>query len=216
MDIYSNLKKCKTLEEAQELYPEFREVLNANDIIKHKSINVKKIEQKIPSKDFSLYILKQKWGELKTLTEIAEELGLKSRSSLGWFMDKIKFPDLTSNYQTLLKASDPKLNEVITQKTKDYNKKHPEKILEHNRMLAQRQELIQMNKELAEIMWEKMPNLKTAMSDFKRLNPDISKKDFSAAFWAAHPEFKEEMSKIRKEIGQKRRLENKENKKNKQ
>ena len=57
LDIYSNLKKCKTLEEAQELYPEFREVLNANDIIKHKSINVKKIEQKIASEHTRIHHL---------------------------------------------------------------------------------------------------------------------------------------------------------------
>ena len=101
--------------------------------------------------------------------------------------------------------ADENLNKDIAEKVKAFNRLHPEKIVEHNRLLAQRPEIIQMNKELAEEMWLRMPDVREEMSKFRRDNPELSSMDFYDAFWKAHPEYKLLMSKIRKEIGAQRR-----------
>ena len=212
LQIYEKLNTCKTLEEAKNIYPEFKEIVEANKVIKKSSVNIKAIKEKMPLEEFSLYVLKERWGKLKTLNEIADDFGMKSRNSLGWVLDKIKLPDFNSNYQTLLRNSDPKYNAITSQKTKNYNQKHPERMITHNRILSQRPEIIEKNRDLAEKMWERMPELKLAMSEFKRKNPDISQKDFSQAFWDAHPEYKIKISEIRKEIGYERRCDDIKNK----
>ena len=109
---YSPIQECKTLDEAGNLFPEFRQVLNLNSVIVHKTPNVKEIMKHIPLEEFSLFVLKERWCSLKTLDEVSASLGLKSRAALGWFLDKIHMPDLGKNYQTILKASDEKLNNV--------------------------------------------------------------------------------------------------------
>lgn len=202
---YAPLLECKTLGKAQNLFPEFREILQTNTVITKGSKNIRTINEHIDLKDLSLYILKERWGKLKTLNEVAELLGLKNRSALGWLLEKIRMPDLGKNYQALLKASDENLNKDIAEKVKAFNRLHPEKIVEHNRLLAQRPEIIQMNKELAEEMWLRMPDVREEMSKFRRDNPELSSMDFYDAFWKAHPEYKLLMSKIRKEIGAQRR-----------
>lgn len=204
---FSPLLEMNSLDEVKRNYPEFSNILNAKKVITKGSKNTKKIENTVSLDGLSLYILKERWAKLKTENEIAKELGLKSRSALGWILDKIKMPELGSKYQSLLKASDAKLNNEISQRTKNYNKSHPNKMVEHNRLLAQRPEIIAMNKELADEMWARMPELKEAMRVFRRDNPKIRKEDFSEAFWQAHPEFKKRMSEIRKEIGYERRNE---------
>lgn len=205
LQTYAKLFDCESLEKAKNLYPEFREVLQANAVIKKNSPNIKKITQIIPLEDLTLHILKERWGNLKTLDEIAQELGLKNRSALAWTMEKIQMPDLGKNYQALLKASDERLNAIVSQKVKSFNQAHPERMLIHNRMLAQRPEVIQMNKELADEMWERMPELKAEMSYFRRDNPDIKREDFYAAFWEAYPQYKKLMSQVRLEIAEARR-----------
>lgn len=207
LQTYAELLDCKNLAKAQNIYPEFRGVLQANAVVQKGSKNIRKIEEKVSLKDFSLYILKERWGKLKTEDEIAKELGLKNRSALGWVLDKIHMPNPGKNYLALLKSSDEVLNRSIAEKVKAFNREHPEKIIEHNRLLAQRPEIVQMNKELADEMWERMPEVKEEMSRFRRDNPHIKRADFYEAFWAAYPGYKELMSVIRKEIGAARRAE---------
>lgn len=204
---YNALLNMKSLEEVKNYYPEFSNILNAKTVITKGSKNTKIIENTISLNDLSLYILKERWANLKTENEIAHTLGLKNRSALGWILNQIKMPELGTKYQSLLKASDEKLNKEISQRTKNYNKSHPSKMIDHNRLLAQRPEIIALNKELADEMWARMPELKEAMRVFRSDNPKIRKEDFAEAFWQAHPEYKKQMSEIRKEIGYERRTE---------
>ena len=71
---YSPLLECKTLGKAQNMFYEFRDVLPANVVIKHKSPNVKKIMESVKLEDLSLVLLKERWGNLKTLDEICHNL----------------------------------------------------------------------------------------------------------------------------------------------
>src|SRR5574344_1744413 len=112
INTYSQLSECKTLSEAQNLYPEFREVLQANAVVKHKSPNIKKVESQIPLEEFSLNLLKSRWADLKTMDELGK------------------------SYQALLKASDEKLNNDISQKVKNYHKTHYDAMLRHNNALS--------------------------------------------------------------------------------
>lgn len=201
LNTYSQLLECKTLGKAQAIFPEFREVLQANAVISKGSKNTRTIADRVPLEDLSLYILKERWAKLKTVDEVAKSLGLKNRSSIAWVMDKIRMPDLGKNYQALLKASDETLNRQIAQKVKSYNEAHPETIIAHNRMLAQSPEILQMNKDFADEMWQRMPELKEEMRNFRRDNPHIRACDFYESFWNAFPQYKKLMSDIRKEIG---------------
>lgn len=203
-EIYRPLLSCKSLEEAQNLFPEFREVLQADTVIQRLCANFRQINQRVLLKDLSLYLLKERWANLKTIDEIAMQLGLKSRSSLTWLIDKIRIPALGKNYQNLLKASDEGLNKEISQKVKAYNAQNREKVLAHNRKLSYDPRCIALNRDLSLQMWNNMPNVKKAMSDFRKENPYL-RKGFYRAFWDKHPELKAEVSRVRKELGEQRR-----------
>ena len=201
---YAPLLECKTLAEAQNLFPEFREVLQANAVIQRSNKNFRQIEKTVSLNDLSLFLLKERWGNLKTVEEIAKQLGLKGRSSLGWIFDKIRLPELGKNYQNLLKASDEAMNTQISQKVKTYNAANREKIIEHNRKIASNKRCIDLNKELTSQMWDNMPYVKKAMGDFRREHPKL-KEGFYQAFWDSHPELKQEVSRVRRELGEQRR-----------
>ena len=74
---YAPLLECKTLGKAQNMFYEFREVLPANVVIQHKSPNIKKIMESVKLEDLSLVLLKERWGNLKTLSSTDETLNKK-------------------------------------------------------------------------------------------------------------------------------------------
>ena len=205
---YRPILDCKSLEEVKNIFPEFREVLQANAVVQRNSSNFRKIQQQISMKELSLFLLKERWGSLKTMDEIAKQLGLKGKSTLDWLFDKIRIPDLGKNYQNLLKSSDDVMNNQISQKVKAYNAANPQKIIEHNRKLSSSKRCIDLNRELTLQMWDRMPELKKAMGDFRREHPKL-RDGFYQAFWDSHPEFKQEVSKVRLELAQQRRLDKK-------
>jgi len=197
LQIYNELNNCKTLDEARNKYIEFREVLSAESIVKHKSPNIKIIEKTIPLEKLSLHILKERWGKLKTLDEIAQDLGLKNRSAIAWFMDKIHMPDFEKNYMMLLRASDEKLNQEIAQKTKNYNNLHPNRMLTHNQKVAK--ESIEIQRTISLEAWQLVPHIRVALSEMARTDggPNLMSK-----FWAKYPEFAKEYGQAKSIVAQ--------------
>ncbi len=193
---YAKLLDCKTLSEAQNSYPEFREVLQANAVLKKQSANLRKITKTVPLEEFSLHILKERWGKAKTLNQIAEDLGVKDRSSIGWFLDKIRMPDLGKNYQTLLQASTPEGNELISLKVKAYNFFNQNRIIAHNRKIAQDPKTKEFQRKVSKEAWNRLPHIKKALSEFSKISDSKSRFD---AFWKKYPEFAEEFGEMKKQ-----------------
>lgn len=194
---YAPLLECETLGKAQNLFPEFREVLQANAVIKKGSKNTRAIAENVPLEELSLHILKERWGNLKTLDELAKELGVKDRNALGWVLEKIQMPDLGKNYQALLKASDEALNNAISQKLKAYHRAHPEFIVSHNRAIAKDPNFIKMNSDLSAEAWSRVPHIRKALSD---LSAETSSRIRFSEFWGRYPEYAEEFGRIKKEV----------------
>lgn len=202
LQTYSRLLGCQTLQKAQNIYPEFRGVLQANAVIKKGSKNTKAIAQVVPLEDLSLYILKERWGNLKTLDSLAEELGVKNRSALGWILDKIDMPDLGKNYQALLKASDAEQNELISLKVKAYNFFNKEKIAAHNRAIAQNPKNKERESSVAKEAWSRLPHIKAALKEFsKTSNP----RDRFNDFWKKYPEYAKEFGDMKKIVNAERK-----------
>lgn len=195
INTYSQLSECKTLSEAQNLYPEFREVLQANAVVKHKSPNIKKVESQIPLEEFSLNLLKARWADLKTMDEIAKSYGLKDRSAIAWLSEKIQMPDLGKNYQALLKASDEKLNNDISQKVKNYHKTHYDAMLRHNNALSV--QFAELNSQIAKETWNRLPHIREALSEFSSTTKGS---EHFSEFWKTHPEYIKEFSEMKKEV----------------
>lgn len=189
---YAKLNDCRNLDEVRNLYPEFGEVLSAENVIKHRSVNIKKIEKVIPLSDLSIYILKERWGKLKTFDEIAKSLGLENRNSLAWFVDKLRIPEFNKNYVVLLRASDEAGNNLIAQKTKDYNKLHRQEIVEKNRRVSAM--TVDIQREITQEAWNRLPHVKAALSDMAK---QYDKKILMSAFWSRYPEYAKEYGEMK-------------------
>lgn len=192
---YAPLLECKTLGKAQNMFYEFREVLPAQNVIQHKSQNVKKIMETTPLEDLSLLLLKERWGKLKTLDEIAKDLGLKNRSALAWIMQKIRIPDFGTNYHKLLSTTDEKLNREIAQKTKNYNAAHRDAVIAHNLTLSMK--FKELNRQISQTAWDRLPHIKEAFSEVaSRTNGS----ERFAAFWSEHPEYAQEFAQMKRKV----------------
>ena len=134
-ETYAPLLSCKTLDEAKELFPEFSE-MTENVVYKRKSRFAKEFKERT-DENFALKMLQDFWAKLKTKEEIAQDLGMTSRSTLEWPLEQIGFVSYPSNYKTILRASDPEGNKIITSKTTLYNQLHPDLMYAHNKKAAQ-------------------------------------------------------------------------------
>lgn len=200
---YAPLRKCQNLDRAKIMFPEFNAVEQADDVVKRKTHNIRTIMDQLSLEHFSMYILKERWGKLKTLDEIAQSLGIKDRSALSWFISKIHMPEMNKNYLLLINASDARLNKKIADKTRTYNKAHRSYILERNRQLsAQNKEL---NRQISQEAWDRLPHIRQALSEISAYTPAEER---FAAFWEKYPEYAQEYGemkrKIAKEIGNKK------------
>ena len=194
---YAPLLECQTLGKAQNMFYEFSEVLPAQNVIQHKSQNIKKIMETIPLEDLSLVLLKERWGKLKTLDEIAKELGLKGRNALAWIMDKIRIPDFGTNYHKLLSSTDERLNREIAQKTQNYNNAHRSSVIARNRELSQKYK--ELNRQISQMAWDRLPHIKEA---FSKLASKTNGKERFAAFWSTYPEYAKEFAQMKKTVAQ--------------
>ncbi len=189
INTYAPLLNCKSLDEARNLYPEFRNVLDASIFENSRSKNIAEIKKHVSLNKLSLKLLQETWANLKNQDDIARELGLSDRLKLGWIIDKIGFVNRNKNYTTLLKASDPQLNAEIARKTTAYNNSHPEQMFVRNRFAAQackkaeyRQKqslrIIEYDKVHPERkqkisnffskVWEKIPDVKETLKNFSQ------------------------------------------------
>ena len=194
-DKYAPLLDCKTLDEARNTFLEFREVLDADAVIVHKSPNIKKIMEKVSLEDLSLHLLKERWANLKTLDEIAKDLGLKNRVGITWLKDKIRVPDFAKNYTTLLRSSDETYNAIIASKTQAYNALHYNDVLEKNRRLSQ--ENIELNRYIFQEAWDRLPHIRQTLSEISRTVPPDQRFE---ALWGTFPEYAKELAEMKREI----------------
>ena len=135
LEEYKGLLSCRTLDEARNMYPEFREILDASLFRNSRSKHLKNLS--VPLEDMSLRVLQDYYGRLIPQHEIGRRLGFSSKSAFDWFKDKIRFLPFKKNYLTLVYSSNESKNAVIAEKTRAFNRKFPERMYEHNRMAAQ-------------------------------------------------------------------------------
>ena len=185
LEIYAPLLECKTLSEAKNLFPEFGNMKEVTEVVQRLSGNYKKLAQSGNLTDkFSLKILQDTWARLKTQDEIAKELSMKGRTSLGWILEKIGFVNFPQNYKTLLQASDPVGHSAIAGKTAAWNAAHPDLMRARNKHAAQ---------------FCKKPEYRTAqaerMKEYDRLHPERKEKiqTFSKEMWDSVPEVKADL-----------------------
>ena len=184
---YAPLLECKTLDEARNLFVEFRGILDAKDVLRASGKTMKEVMKHCPPENLSLKLLQDIWGRLKTQNEIAHELGLSNYQKLDYIKEKILFPNRGTVYTNLLKASDPVLNAEIASKTRAYNLLHPDLMYAHNRRAAKlahtpeaqlkhaqaiRQHYINHPEErlrvaqTSKLVWDRLPHIKEALKKF--------------------------------------------------
>lgn len=135
---YAPLLECKTLEEAQELFPEFAGVKEATISFQRITGNIKKLKEGgFLEEGFSLKVLQEVWAKLKSQDEIAQDFGLKNRNAITWVLQKIGFVNYDTNYKTLLMASDAESRATIAGKTIAWNASHPDLMRARNKKAAQ-------------------------------------------------------------------------------
>lgn len=193
---YAPLLDCKTLDEARNEFLEFRDVLDASVVVKRpKTVNIRKMRESVELEDLSLYLLKERWGKLKSLDEIAKDFGLSSRTQITWFMDKLQIPTFPKNYTTLLRSSDEALNEVIASKTRAYNSTRYDAVVEKNRRLSA--ENIELNRYISQAAWDRLPHIKETLSEISRTVP---KENRFGVLWSRYPEYAKEFAEMKSQI----------------
>lgn len=204
---YAPLLECKTLDDVRNEFIEFREVLDASVVVKRpNTANIKKMRETVELEDLSLYLLKERWGKLKSLDEIAKDFGLKSRNQIAWFMDKLQIPTFPKNYTTLLRSSDESLNEVIASKTRAYNSANYDAVVEKNRRLSA--ENRDLNSYILQEAWDRSPHIKEALSEISKTVPVENR---FAVLWSRYPEYAKELAEIKSQIAAELRGSNKRN-----
>lgn len=185
LSIYAPLLTCKTLAEAQEIFPEFSAM--TQEVKFERNSRYAKEFYSRTDESFALKMLQKFWAELKTKDDIAQEFGMLNRNSLEWPLKQIGFVSFKPNYKTLLLASDEKGNQEIASKTTAWNALHPDLMYAKNKHAAQgcktkeyreaqsqrmkdydkehpeRREKISVSGKEA---WAKCPEVRKAMSDF--------------------------------------------------
>ncbi len=218
---YEPLLKCKNLDEAKRLFPEFSDVKQANDVFQRNTGNIKRLaENNFLDEKFSLRVLQGLWAKLQTQDELARTLGLKDRRALGWVLSKIEIKGCGKNYKNLLKSSDEKLNKEIAEKTRVWNASHPDFVEYRNkcaidalkkpenreasslRMKKFYEENPQKRKEVSEKSkkyWSDPKNREEQSlrgKNYNKLHPELSKlrSERSKAAWDRIPEMRKVMS----------------------
>lgn len=197
-EIYRPLLECKTLEEAQKLFPEFKE-MKLSVVFERNTRYAKEFKEKT-DKNFALKMLQEFWANLKTKEEIAKELGMTNRTSLAWPLEQIRFVSYKPNYKTLLRASDVEGNRVIASKTTAWNAAHPDLMYAHNKKAAQacktekyraeqRDRMFEYDKnnperrekiaKSSQETWDKCPEIRKAMSEYAKTYPSYVKQIFN-------------------------------------
>jgi hypothetical protein len=114
----------------------------------------------------------------------------------------MKIPSLGKAYQTLLKATDEEQNLIIAEKTRAYNRAHYNQRVSLNADISKRPEVLEFNRMLTQEMWNRMPELRTKMAEFRQMYPYLSISEFNTLFWSSNVELRQKMSEIRKEIAE--------------
>lgn len=133
--IYAPILQCNSLDEVKALFPEFVDMKECLSFERNNAY--KKRFNNNCGDNFALYMMKEYWAKLKTKTEIAQDLGLKSRSTLDWPLEQINFVSYNKNYYTLLKNSDKEGNRIVADKTRAWNQLHPDLMQKRNKHAAQ-------------------------------------------------------------------------------
>lgn len=194
-NLYKPLLECKTIEEAKTLFKEF-ENIKPEVTFERNSRYAKEFKEKAGD-NFVLKVLQEYWAKLRNKDDIAQDFGMKNRSSLEWALKQVDFVGYKHNYKTLVKASDTEGNKLIASKTKAWNAMHPDLMYAHNKKAAQgcktekykteqRQRILEYDKQHPERKekirtstketWEKCPEIKKAMSEFLASCPVYIKK----------------------------------------
>lgn len=113
---YSSLKECFSLQEVKEKFPEFKDVIPANEVNFAKgtifeSFKKGELEYFDKDEDFSLQLLKLYWGEGFSLNDLKK---YANGQDLYHTMKRLNIPRVDKDYGHILKFSDPQYNERLT------------------------------------------------------------------------------------------------------
>lgn len=113
---YESLKDCFSLEEAKQKFPEFKDVIPAENVKTQEGSFIDdfqkgKLEYFDTDEDLSLQLLKLYWGEGFSINDLRRYSGGKS---LSHTLNKLNIPTVDRTYGHILKLSDPEYNERLT------------------------------------------------------------------------------------------------------
>lgn len=113
---YESLKDCFTLDEAKKKFPEFKDVIPAENVKVHEGSFIDdfqkgKLEYFDNDEDLSLQLLKLYWGEGFSINDLRR---YSDGKNLSHTLNKLNIPTVDRTYGQLLKLSDPEYNERLT------------------------------------------------------------------------------------------------------
>lgn len=183
-DIYAPLMEAKSLESAQQLFPEFEGVIDLPKLNVKRSKALDAIHKCMPADLFTLDLL-QKLYKPNTLDSLVTTYGMTNRSLITWLIDKLNITKLSSPYLKLLMMSNEAENSRIAECSRQALLRDPETQQKRLQKAAdthrtpeyrekKRQEMIDFYKRnpetakrtglISKLTWDKCPSLKKALS----------------------------------------------------
>lgn len=113
---FASLKKCTSLSEIKEKFPEFKDVISSENIFPNKGSFIDKykngeIEIFDKNEDLSVQLIKLYWGEGFSLNDLKR---YADGVDLYYAMKNLRIPTASRDYGHILKMSDPEYNERLT------------------------------------------------------------------------------------------------------
>lgn len=198
-DLYKDLFEAKTLEEAKELYPEFKDIKDVTVLCNNRSKAVKAILKIMPLDKFTLNYLKKLYAPTSQ-DNLVKEYGFTNRNLLSWLNKKLNIKKLDGSYIQLFKMSNEEENLKIAEQSRkaiyanpDAQKNRLEKAAQTHRTLEyrekKRQEMIDFYKRnpdvakrtglISKMTWDRCPEIKDALREYTQTLSPYSKRVLS-------------------------------------
>jgi len=127
---YQALLDLKTLDEAKELYPEFKDVTDAKDLtgpkIPYTIRHIAQGKKDVKIEDFTLELLKRYFAQAISIAGHKDEYFGITQRGLNNIFQTLNIPFYKQSYSKILYRQEPEFLSVISQKAAEYAKNHPE------------------------------------------------------------------------------------------
>lgn len=202
IEYYSDLLKCDTLDEAKEIYPEFKDVSDAKDIeLKTAPYSIRQVARGIRGielENLSLDLLKKYYGQLFCVNHNKDNYYGCEAKAVKNMLKALNIPIMDSKYISILYHQQPSVVQNLSVKTKEFFQKHPEYAQAHSRFMQEYSQTSEARQRRAGVVYDEAirAHMSQVKKDYHIAHPELAVEHgkYMKEYYANHPEAKEKLS----------------------